>query len=130
MDATRILPSFRGIGIDHGLVVYRQYDQARHGLCNDHHLRELAGLAELTGQAWPTQLAELLVERHVTVEVAKATADTNLSASLLAFFGKRYNALIGEDKALNQPPPTDRQTRPTSLGRRRVATGPARDPPR
>lgn len=54
MDPAEILPSFRGIAIHDGLVVYRQYDQARHGLCNAHHLRKLAGLTELTGQAWPT----------------------------------------------------------------------------
>lgn len=51
MDAAGILPSFRGIAINDGLVVYRQYDQALHGLCNAHHLRELAGIAELTNQA-------------------------------------------------------------------------------
>lgn len=113
MDAAGLLPSFRGIAIDDGLVVYRQYDQARHGLCNAHHPRELAGLAELTCQAWPTQLAGLPVELHVTVEVAKATADTNLSARRLAFFGKRYEALIGGDKTLDPlPPRTAKRGRP------------------
>lgn len=105
MDAAGVLPSFRGVAIHDGLVVYRQYDQALHGLCNAHHLRELAGIAELTGQAWPTQLAELLVELHVVVEVAKAGGATKLTARRLASFGKRYDTLIGEGKQLNPPPP-------------------------
>ena len=54
MDAAGVLPDFRGTAIHDGLVVYRQYEKAQHGLCNAHHLREL-GMAELTGQAWPTQ---------------------------------------------------------------------------
>lgn len=113
MDAAGILPSFRGVAIHDGLVVYRQYEQALHGLCNAHHLRELAGIAELTGQAWPTQLAELLVELHVAVEVAKTTGKTKLSARGLAAFGKRYDALIAEGKQLNPPPPrTGKRGRP------------------
>ena len=34
MDAAGVLPSFHGIAIHDGLVVYRQYDRALHGLCN------------------------------------------------------------------------------------------------
>jgi len=113
MDAAGVLPTFRGIAIHDGLVVYRQYDQAQHGLCNAHHLRELAGIAELTGQAWPTRFAELLVELHVAVEVAQATGKTKLPARRLATLGKRYDALIVEGKKLNPPPPrTGKRGRP------------------
>lgn len=113
MDAAGVLPDFRGVAVHDGLVVYRQYDQALHGLCNAHHLRELAGIAELTSQAWPTMLAELLVEVHVAVEIAKATGKTKLPARRLTTFGKRYDALIGEGKQLNPPPPrTGKRGRP------------------
>lgn len=113
MDAAGVLPAFKGVAVHDGLVVYRQYDQATHGLCNAHHLRELAGIAELTGQAWPTQLAELLVELHVGVETLKATGKTKFPARRLATFGKRYDALIVEGKKLNPPPPrTGKRGRP------------------
>ena len=113
MDAAGVLPDFRGIAIHDGLVIYRQYDQALHGLCNAHHLRELAGITELTGQAWPSVLAELLVELYVAVEIAKAVGKTKLSAQRLTSFGKRYDALTGEGKKLNQPPPrTGKRGRP------------------
>ena len=116
MDAAGVLPDFRGIAIHDGLVVYRQYDQALHGLCNAHHLRELAGIAELTGQAWPSGLAELLVELHVAVQTTKAAGKTKLTARRLATFGKRYDALIGEGKKLNPPPPRTGQRGRPALG--------------
>lgn len=118
MDAAGVLPGFRGIAIHDGLVVYRQYEKALHGLCNAHHLRELAGIAELTGQAWPTKLAELLVELHVAVEVAKAAGTTKLPTRRLTSFSNRYDALIAEGKKLNPPPPR-------TGNRGRPARGPA-----
>ncbi len=60
MDAAGVLPGFTGIAVHDGLAAYRQYDTAEHALCNAHHLRELAGIAQLTGQDWPTELADLL----------------------------------------------------------------------
>ena len=39
MDAAGVLPTFTGVAVHDGLAVYRQYDQAQHGLCNAHHLR-------------------------------------------------------------------------------------------
>ncbi len=113
MDSAGVLPTFTGVAVHDGLGVYRQYDKATHGLCNAHHLRELAGIAELTGQYWPVQLAELLVELHVTVETAKAAGATALSADRLAAFGRRYDALIAEGQQLNPPPPrTGKRGRP------------------
>ena len=104
MDAAEILPSFTGVAVHDGLAAYRRYEQASHGLCNAHHLRELAGMAELTGQTWTTELAQLLVELHVAVELAKAAGRTKLPARRLASFGKRYDAFVAQGKQLNPPP--------------------------
>ena len=113
MDAAGVLPAVRGVAVHDGLVVYREYEKALHGLCNAHHLRELAGIAELSGQAWPTQLAELLVELHVAVQVAKGSGKTKLTTRRLATFGKRYDTLTAEGKKLNPPPPrTGKRGRP------------------
>src|SRR5664280_2871652 len=71
MDAAGVLPGFTGVAVHDGLAAYRRYQQATHALCNAHHLRELAGIAEITGQQWPTALADLLVEAHVAVDAAK-----------------------------------------------------------
>ena len=58
MDAGGVLPTFTGFAVHDGLTSYRRYD-VTHALCVAHHLRELAGIAEATGQGWPTELADL-----------------------------------------------------------------------
>jgi transposase len=83
------------------------------GCATPHHLRELAGIAELTAQAWPTRLGELLVELNIAVATAKATGAPALPARRLATFGRRYDALVAEGKKLNPPPPrTGKKGRP------------------
>ena len=75
----------------------------------------LAGIAELTGQEWPTALAELLAQMHVAVQTAKQGGATALPARRLATFIKNYDALIAEGKHPEPATTTDRQTRPTSV---------------
>jgi transposase len=112
MDAAGVLPGFTGIAVHDGLATYRRFNVV-HALCNAHHLRELLGIAQATGQGWPTQLAELLVEMHVAVEVAKGAGATALSARQLSRFRKRYDALVAEGQRLNPPPPrTGKRGRP------------------
>lgn len=57
--AAGVLPGFAGVAVHDGLPAYRQYEDAVHGLCNAHHLRELAGMAEAIGQAWLAQLGRV-----------------------------------------------------------------------
>lgn len=104
IDAGGVLPHFTGVAVHDGLTSYRRYD-VTHALCGAHHLRELAGIAEATGQDWPTRLADLLVEIHKSAETAKATGKTRLSTRRLAGYRRRYRNLIAEGKALNPPPP-------------------------
>jgi len=113
MDAAGVLPGFTGVAVHDGLAAYRRYQQATHALCNAHHLRELAGIAEITGQQWPTALADLLVEAHVAVDAAKANRQTALPAPRLAAVRHRYDALVVEGQRLNPPPPrTGKRGRP------------------
>lgn len=112
IDVGGVLPDFTGVAVHDGLAAYRRYD-IDHALCGAHHLRELAGIAEATGQDWPTRLADLLVQIHISVETAKADGRTALSARRLAGYRRRYRALIAEGKTLNPPPPrTGRRGRP------------------
>ncbi len=113
MDAAGILPSFTGVAVHDGLAAYRKYTAAEHALCGAHHLRELAGIGELTGQAWPAQLAELLVEMNLTVAVVRANGGTALPSSRLRAYRRRYDALITTGTELNPPPPrTGKRGRP------------------
>ena len=112
IDAGGVLPGFTGVAVHDGLTSYRRYD-VEHALCGAHHLRELAGIAEATGQDWPVKLADLLVEIHTNVVTAKANGHTVLSARRLAGYRRRYRSLIAEGKQLNPPPPrTGKRGRP------------------
>ena len=112
IDVGGVLGDFDGVAVHDGLAAYRRYDLT-HALCGAHHLRELAGMGEATGQDWPVKLADLLTEIHVAVQAAKAADRTVLPARRLAGYRRRYQALIAEGKALNPPPPrTGKRGRP------------------
>ena len=112
IDVGGVLPDFTGVAVHDGLAAYRRYD-VDHALCGAHHLRELAGTGEATGQDWPTKLADLLVEIYKAVETAKASGQAALPARRLAGYRRRYRALIAEGKELNPPPPrTGKRGRP------------------
>jgi len=113
MDAAGVLPSFIGVAVHDGLAAYRQYTAADHALCGAHHLRELAGIAQLTGQQWPSELAELLVEIQVAVGVARANGATAFPTRRLRGYQRRYDSLVAAGKELNPPPPrTGKRGRP------------------
>ena len=106
-----MLPTFAGVAVHDGLASYRRYDMD-HALCAAHHLRELAGIAEATGQDWPTALADLPVAMHVAVQDAKADGKTALARRRRRAYRTRYDAL-GHRRATIQPAtPTHRQSRP------------------
>jgi len=107
-----VLPVFTGVAVHDGLTSYRRYDVV-HALCGAHHLRELVGMAEATGQDWPTALADLLAEVHKAVLAAKADGKSALSARRLADYRRRYETLVTQGRRLNPPPPrTGKRGRP------------------
>ena len=77
----------------------------RHGLCNAHHLRELTGITELTGQAWPEELSNLLLEIKETL-LEHQRKGIQLSKDELAAFSERYDLII-EKGYLENPPPKE-----------------------
>ncbi|WP_448073994.1 IS66 family transposase [Georgenia yuyongxinii] len=112
MDDAGILPAFTGVAVHDGLATYRQYGTA-HGLCNAHHLRELQAMAETTGQAWPTEIADLLVEAHHAVNDAKAQGLTALPPDQLTDYQHRFDALVAAGQQAHPPPPrTGKRGRP------------------
>lgn len=70
-------------------------------------------MAEATGQGWPTELADLLVEMHVAVQTSKAAGNTALPTQKLAAYRRRYQKLVDDGQRQNPPPPrTGKRGRP------------------
>jgi transposase len=95
--AAGVLPGFRGIAVHDSYAPYWQYE-CSHALCNAHILRELAGISERGGQAWATQMAELLRAMLATTEQAAATG---VPAEEIAGYEVRYRALVVAGLAAN-----------------------------
>ena len=68
MDAAGILPQFRGIAVHDHWRPYFAYESVRHSLCNAHHLRELNFMHEERGEAWASNMKDLLIFAKRKVE--------------------------------------------------------------
>jgi transposase len=55
------LEGYTGLSIHDFLPAYLKFRDPTHGLCNAHHLRDFVGIAELTGQDKPGEMAKLLI---------------------------------------------------------------------
>jgi transposase len=105
LDEIGILPQRKGKAIHDGYSSYFQYPDVEHGLCNAHHLRELAFVHEQYGQEWADQTAHLLVEIKQAVEHAQQQDQTALTENQLADFQTRYDQLIEQGLQANPPSP-------------------------
>ncbi len=101
-DAIGILPRFAGRLIHDGWASYWHYG-CRHGLCNAHHLRELAAVAEHAGQDWATALHTLLVEMKRHTDQGRAAGQTSSPAACVDLVA-RYRELLAAGYAANPPP--------------------------
>jgi len=105
-----ILPGFHGVAMHDGLASYCQFDAATRALRGAHHLRELAGVAELYEQPWAAQFADLLLEIKEQIEHARPAA---LGARQQRRFRRRYDKIVRIGRAANPtPPPTGQRGRP------------------
>jgi transposase len=113
MQAMGILPRFRGTAVHDGLKSYWTYEQAQHGLCNEHHLRELEFIGERYPQEWVTKFGDLLMEIKTAVDRERETQPC-LSETQLSDFNDRYDELVEQGLLANAhvepvetPPPEE-----------------------
>ena len=108
MDAAGILSEFKGTMLHDHWKSYFAYENCRHGLCNSHHLRELAFIGKQYEQAWAGDMADLLLEIRAEVEKLKPDRDGFRSREI-GNFERRYDEIICRGFADNPfTPPKER----------------------
>jgi transposase len=76
--ASPLLIRYSGVLLHDCFRAYFNLPLASHALCNVHLLRELTGIAEMTGEKWPERMAQLLVSaKDLSVE-ARINGETSL----------------------------------------------------
>lgn len=101
-DAIGILPHITGVTVHDYWRSYYKYN-CKHSLCNTHHLRELTGIDELTGQEWPQEMKDLLLEIKTLVDERKGVPK-ELNAAEIKDFEERYERIIDKGYLENPPP--------------------------
>ncbi len=124
MNAIGILPNFTGTAVHDALPSYFQYTDARHGLCNSHHLRELQFITERYQQTWAAGMTTLLLEIKTAVDEAKQQDQTHLAPERLQAFVSRYEALVTQGREAN---PAPRMAEPQVKRRGRVKQTPPKN---
>lgn len=114
LNHAAVLPNFTGVAVHDGFRPYRRYTNARHALCNAHHLRELQGVIEQypddPQQSWAPRMDRLLRDLHTTVQQAKSQDEDWLEPIVIAGYRAAYEQIITLGNRQN-PPPTVRLTR-------------------
>jgi transposase len=72
---------------------YFAYHACRHALCNAHHLRALACIAQQYHQAWAREMTALLLEMKAEVEATPRPA-MRVAPPALAVLTRRYDAVV------------------------------------
>ena len=106
MNQVGILPTFTGIAVHDFLAAYRTYKDARHALCNAHHLRDLTAIEEQGQQQWATSFKTFLLAAKRCVAQAQQVGLHQFPADQIARIEYLYHTLV--DWALQaNPPPAD-----------------------
>ena len=113
MDDAGILPDYAGILCHDHWKPYYRYTQAKHALCNAHHLRELQRAFEQDEQLWAKTMQNFLLS--LNAEVAGHTIGM-LTPDKVQHYRQRYRDILHEGEQTCPAP--DKDTRePGQRGR-------------
>lgn len=102
LEAIGLLRRFLGVLVHDHWSAYAVYG-CLHAMCNAHHLRELIGIVEATGQAWPERLMALLLAGKAEAEAARSAGLMALPPPRLDGYRQQYLHILEEGEALNPP---------------------------
>ena len=104
IEAAGILPRFSGTGVHDHWFPYFAYEQAVHGLCNAHHLRELTFVHEQEKEEWAKHMYDLLL--LAKKEVEKHTEQGALPHDILQNVERNYRKIIEDGLAYHASLPS------------------------
>jgi transposase len=99
IEAHGILPKLLGVLVHDCWAPYWQLD-CIHALCNAHLLRELVYVKEITNQAWPQQMMDLLLNANELCESARQH-EIELPAEDIATYLALYDMILCEGELAN-----------------------------
>jgi len=105
MQDIGILPKRSGWSIHDFWKPYLKYQQAKHGVCNSHILRELIFNAEQYQQTWATEMHDLLLTIKRAVETTQSQGQTALPEPHKSAFESDYDRLVQQGLDANPAPP-------------------------
>jgi len=100
---TSVLKDFTGRAIHDCLASYFEFENAKHGLCNAHLVRELQALTEEQSQ-WATVMRAFLLDLHTQ------TASQSLDEQAAERARQRYREILSQAE-LEEPPPQKKEGR-------------------
>ncbi len=115
MDEIGIINKFQGTLVHDFWKAYLKYKDAKHSLCNAHHLRELKFITENYDQKWAKEMYQLLLEIKEKVDKSRGF-DNCLPDSIIEFYEKRYDDLIKDGYFVNKQ--IDNNKKPMNLLKR------------
>jgi transposase len=104
MDAIGILSERKGWSIHDAWKPDLSDENAKHGLCNAHLVRELVFLFQRPCQEWTSGFLDLLLDLKAKVERAKELGQTALSRQQLTIFEQCYDFALAWGEFDNPPP--------------------------
>ncbi len=110
MDDFDLIPRCRGWLVHDHFKPYFTYQECLHGLCNQHHLRELRFLHEEEGQAWAGELSRFLLHWNERLEEGQA-----LGKKAFQRAHRQYRALLAKGRRLHPRRKSRAQSRASNL---------------
>lgn len=123
MESQGIITAMQGRAIHDHWKPYFAFVKLLHGLCNQHHLRELRFLHEEKGESWAGSMRHFLQNANQAVRQAKERGEAALEPDLVKQYETDYQKILKEGFALHESLASTAVVLPPTRGRKKQAMG-------